>query len=262
MQRSIRSLWPREAGASPVRLVVVPTTLSSAEFNWGASFTDEEAPRKYAVGHPLMAPQAVVLDPSATLSAPDALYFGTGMKAVDHAAERLASLLSNPFGDATAAEALTLLERALRRIKRDRGDLEARLDAQTGTWLSVAGQTAGVPVGASHPIGRILSNISSVPHGFSTGLILPSVMRWNAPANPERQKRVAAALGAPDRDAADSIAALAAELGLPTRLRDVGVTKSIFPELARRAIGESGMRTNPRAIGSEADIIAILEMAW
>jgi len=257
-----QSVWPRDAGTSPLRLVVVPTTLSSAEFNWGASFADEEAPKKYAVGHPLMAPQAVVLDPAATLSAPDQLFLGTGMKAVDHAAERLATPLGNPFGDATAAEALTLLGRALRRIKRDRGDLDARLDAQTGTWLSVSGQTAGVPVGASHPIGRILSNMSSVPHGFTTGLILPSVMRWNAPANPERQKRVAAALGAPERAAADAIAALTADLGLPGRLRDVGVKQSLFPELARRAIGETGIRTNPRPIHSEEDIVEILNLAW
>jgi maleylacetate reductase len=257
-----QSLWPRDAGLSPLRLVVVPTTLSSAEFNWGASFTDEVAVKKYAVGHPLMAPQAVVLDPRATLTAPDELFLGTGMKAIDHAAERLASLLGNPFSDATAATALTLLNGALRSIKRDRGDLAARLDAQTGTWLSVSGQTSGVPVGASHPIGRILSAFGGVPHGFTTGMILPAVMRWNASANPQRQQRIAAALSAPERTAADAVAALVAELGLPGRLREVGVNPSLFPDLARKTIDESAMRTNPRPIRSEDDIVEILTLAW
>ena len=87
------------------------------------------------------------------------------IKAIDHATERLASHLGNPFSDACAAEALGLLDRALRRIKQDTTDLAARLDAQTGTWLSVAGQMSGVPVGAGHPIGRILSFIADAPHG-------------------------------------------------------------------------------------------------
>jgi maleylacetate reductase len=256
-----QSAWPAAAKSAP-RLIAVPTTLSSAEFSWGASFVDESINKKYALGHPLMAPQAVVLDPRATVTAPDDLLLGTGLKAIDHAAERLASHLGNPFSDACAAEALGLLDRALRRIKQDTTDLAARLDAQTGTWLSVAGQMSGVPVGASHPIGRTLSFIADVPHGATSAAIQPAVMRWNAPANAARQARIAAALGQPGASAADAIAALAAAVGLPTRLRDLGVDRSCFAEVAKVSFEQGSIRTNPRQITAPQDILEILELAW
>jgi maleylacetate reductase len=256
-----QSAWPAAAKSAP-RLVAVPTTLSSAEFSWGASFVDESINKKYALGHPLMAPQAVVLDPRATVTAPDDLLLGTGLKAIDHAAERLASHLSNPFSDACAAEALGLLDRALRRIKQDSTDLAARLDAQTGTWLSVAGQMSGVPVGASHPIGRTLSFIADVPHGATSAAIQPAVMRWNAPANAARQARIAAALGHSGASAADAIAALATAVGLPTRLRDLGVDRSCFAEVAKVSFEQGSIRTNPRPINAPQDIMEILELAW
>jgi maleylacetate reductase len=256
-----QSAWPAAAKSTP-RLIAVPTTLSSAEFSWGASFVDESINKKYALGHPLMAPQAVVLDPHATLTAPDDLFLGTGLKAIDHAAERLASHLGNPFSDACAAEALSLLDRALRRIKQDTTDLAARLVAQTGTWLSVAGQMSGVPVGASHPIGRTLSFIADVPHGATSAAIQPAVMRWNAPGNATRQARIAAALGQPGASAADAISTLATALGLPTRLRDLGVDRSCFAEVAKVSFAQGSIRTNPRPINAPQDILEILELAW
>lgn len=257
-----QSVLPRAVLATAVRFVAVPTTLSSAEFNWGASFLDTATGVKYAVGHALMAPQAVVLDPRATLTAPEALILGTGMKAIDHAAERLASHLGNPVSDAAAHEALALLGRALRRIRHDPGDLAARLDAQTGTWLSVAGQSAGVPVGASHPIGRNLSALAGVPHGLTACMILPAVLRWNAAVNAPRQQRVAAALGMPGLAADAAVAALVADLGLPGRLRDLGVARALFAEIARKTIGERAIGTNPRPIRTPEDIVEILELAW
>ncbi len=256
-----QSAWPAAAKSMP-RLIAVPTTLSSAEFSWGASFVDENINKKYALGHPLMAPLAVVLDPRATLTAPDDLFLGTGLKAIDHAAERLASDLGNPFSDTCAAEALGLLDRALRRVKHDTTDLAARLDAQTGTWLSVAGQMSGVPVGASHPIGRTLSFIADVPHGATSAAIQPAVMRWNAPANAARQARIAAALGQPGASAADAIAALATAIGLPVRLRDLGVDRACFPEVAKVSFEQGSIRSNPRPINSPQDILEILELAW
>jgi maleylacetate reductase len=255
-----QSMWqPREG---ELRFIAVPTTLSSAEFSWGASFVDQQAVKKYAVGHPLMAPQAVVLDPRATLTAPDNLFFSTGMKSVDHAAERLASLLGNPYSDANSTQALVLLNHSLRRAKVDRTDLAARLDAQVGTWLSVIGQTSGVPVGASHPIGRILSLIGNLPHGLTTCVILPAVMRWNASVNADRQQLIAAALGEAYLPAADAITNLVKALGLPERLREMGADPKIFEEVARKSVGEGSIRTNPRTIKSESDIVEILQLAW
>jgi len=137
----------------------------------------------------------------------------------------------------------------------------ARLDAQTGTWLSVAGQMSGVPVGASHPIGRILSFIADVPHGATSAAIQPAVMRWNAPANAARQMRIATALGHPGASAADAIAALAIAVGLPVRLRDLGVDRACFAEVAKVSFEQGSIRTNPR-IPMIREVVGLLELGY
>jgi maleylacetate reductase len=261
--RPVDSSWISASDTAPAaRVVAVPTTLSAAEFSWTGGITDEAAGVKLPFGHPLMVPRTVVLDPLATVPTPDELFLSTGIRSVDHAAERLASSLSTPMCDATAMGALTLLARSLREIKQDRTNREARLAAQTGTWMSVAGEESGVPVGASHAIGRVLGVFASMPHGFTSCVLLPATMRWNATANAERQKHVATALGAPGEAAGDVIAALVRDLGLPGRLREVGVTRDMFPELARQVFEGGGTRNNPRPVRSPADIAEILEFAW
>jgi maleylacetate reductase len=244
------------------RVVAVPTTLSAAEFSWSAGCTDEAAGVKLPFSHPLMVPQMVALDPRATLPTPDELFLSTGIRSVDHAAERLASSLSTAFCDATATKALSLLSQSLRGVKRQRQDLAARLDAQTGTWLSVAGEESGVPVGVSHAIGRVLGVHAKMPHGYTSCVLLPSAMRWNASVNAERQKLVAAALGSAGMAAGDAIAALIQDLGLPGRLREVGVTREMFPAVARQVFQGGGARNNPRPVGSPEDIVEIMELAW
>ena len=78
-------------------------------------------------------------------------------------------------------------------------DLDARMDCQIGTWLSTGPLASGVPMGASHGIGYVLGAEFGVPHGHTSCVMLPSVMRWNKSANAERQALVAAAMGHPER---------------------------------------------------------------
>jgi maleylacetate reductase len=193
---------------------------------------------------------------------PQTLFLSTGIRAVDHAAERLASGNSNSFTDATAIRALALLSGALRSVHKDPADLAARLEAQTGTWMSVAGEESGVPVGISHAIGRVLGVHAGMPHGFTSCVLLSAAMRWNASTNAAAQEQVATALGRPGSSAAQAIGELIADLGLPGRLRDVGVTREMFEPVARQVLEGGGARNNPRPIRSAADIVEIMEIAW
>ena len=92
-----------------------------------------------------------------------------------------------------------MLAQALPRVKADAGDLDARMDCQIGTWLSMGPLAAGVPMGASHGIGYVLGAVFDVPHGYTSCVMLPAVMRWNKPVNAERQALVSAAMGHPAR---------------------------------------------------------------
>jgi maleylacetate reductase len=245
-----------------IRVIAVPTTLSAAEFTWFGGASDPARGVKESFSHPMMIPQAIVMDPQMTMATPTRLLLTTGMKAVDHAAERLASLKSNPYNDAVSSLALRLLSQGLRSAKRDPSDIDARAELQYGAFMSMCGSAAGVAVGIGHAIGHALGAHCSVPHGETSCVMLPAVMRWNAGSNPGRQELIAGAMGRPGDGAAPALAELVAELGLPMRLRDVGVTRQDFVPVAGKALGDMLVKNNPRPVRSAADIEEILELAW
>jgi len=262
---------PKEGAAPPseairppngaIRMIAVPTTLSAAEFNAYAGITDTRHGIKESFGHRLVVPRVIVLDPAATLATPMDLMLSTGLKAVDHAVERLCSQQAHPFAIGTSTEALKLLAKALPAQKAKPDDLETRLDLQFGMWLSIGAGTSGVGVGASHGIGHVLGAACHVPHGHTSCVMLPSVLRWNLPSNAERQKRVSEAFGQPENSAADLVAGLVRTLGLPRRLADVGVGRDRFREIAEKSMHDRAVLNNPRPINGPAEVMEILELA-
>ena len=247
--------------AAAIRMIAVPTTLSAAEFNAYAGITDPRKGIKESFGHRLVVPRVIVLDAAATLATPMELMLSTGLKAVDHAVERLCSQQAHPFVLGTATEALKLLARALPAHKAQPDDMATRLDLQFGMWLSIGAGTSGVGVGASHGIGHVLGAACHVPHGHTSCVMLPSVLRWNLPANAERQKRVGEAFGKPDAAAGDLVEGLVKSLGLPGHLSEVGVGKERFREIAEKSMHDRAVLNNPRPIKGPEQVMEILELA-
>jgi len=244
-----------------VRMVAVPTTLSAAEFTAFAGVTDVARHSKEGYAHALLAPRAVVLDPALTLTTPPMLWFSTGMKAVDHAVEQLCNPLRSPFADALAEAGLRDLARGLAATRTRPEDLDARLQCQIGMWLAMSGASAGRGLGASHAIGHTLGGTYGVPHGLTSCIMLPAVLRWNEGAADDRQRLVASLLGRPDLSAANAVKTLAQGLGLPTDLAAVGIMPDQFLAIAEHTMHDRGVRSNPRKIGGPEDIVAILELA-
>ena len=244
-----------------VRQVTVPTTLSGGEFSAIAGVTNEATRTKEMLRHPGIIPQAAILDPAVTVHTPEWLWLSTGIRAVDHCVEGLCSAEANPFGDAQAFKGLQLLARGLPRVKADPTDLDARLDCQIGTWLSMGPLSAGVPMGASHGIGYVLGAVFDVPHGHTSCVMLPAVMRWNEPVNGDRQKLVAEALGRPGEPAGDVLDAFISGLGLPRTLRDVGVSEDQLDTIAEKAMATPWIPRNPRPISGPDNVREILNLA-
>lgn len=251
-----------ESDPQSLRMVAVPTTLSAAEFSNIAGVTDMARRLKQMYAHPLAVPKAVILDPAATLDTPERLLLSTGMRSMDHAVERWCAIRPLPFGDALSLHAMKMLATGLPRLKASPQDLQARSDCQVAMWLSLLPQSAGVPFGASHGIGYILGGAYGVPHGETSCVTLPSVLEWNEPVNAERQQAISQALGRPGERAGPALRAFVRDLGLPWRLRDVGIAREQLPAIAGRYDGTGPIATNPRPIGSAADIVEILELAW
>jgi maleylacetate reductase len=245
-----------------VRSIAVPTTLSAGEFTWFAGCTDTARQVKESYGHPLMMPRSVILDPATTLFTPEWLFLSTGIRAVDHAVEDICSINAQPLSDGTSMHALRLLSRGLRAVQTDPSDLDGRLDCQLGAWMSIMGVQNGNHSGASHGIGHVLGGTAGVPHGYTSCVMLPHVLRFNASVNARRQIWISEALGQPSASAGDLITELVAGLGLPGRLRDVGVKHEQLDRIAQESMHDRWVHTNPRKIDGPETVRALLDLAW
>jgi len=164
--RAVKGVAP-EMTPPKVRQISVPTTIAGGEFSAIAGVTNARTKVKEMLRHELVIPRAAILDPAITVHTPEWLWLSTGIRAVDHCVEGLCSREAHPYTDAQALKGLSMLSQALPRVKANPRDLEARMDCQIGTWLSMGPLSAGVPMGASHGIGYVLGAVYDVPHGYT-----------------------------------------------------------------------------------------------
>ena len=252
---------PPPMTAPTVRQISIPTTIAGGDFSASAGVTNEQTRVKEAVRHRLVMPRAVILDPALGAHTPEWLWLSTGIRAVDHCVEGICAREAHPYADAQALKGLSMLSQALPRVKADGSDLDARMECQLGTWLSMGALSSGVPMGASHGIGYVLGAEFNVPHGYTSCVMLPSVMRWNKPANAERQALVSAAMGHPGEDAGDVLDTFIRGLGMPRSLQDVRVGPEHFDRIAQQAMKTPWVPRNPRKIETPAQVREILLLA-
>lgn len=248
-------------GTPPLRQIIVPTTLSGAEFSMLGGATDRVRQVKDLYMGRYIGSQVVILDPAVTVHTPEALWLSTGVRAIDHAVETVCSRAPQPFTDGTCLYALEMLGRSLRLNRADPTNLEARLQSQLAVWLATTG-LGRVDWGASHGIGHQLGAVANVPHGYCSCVMLPSVLRYNESVAADRQKLVSRALGDESKPAADLVGKLIGDLGMPTTLRDVKVRREHFDAISNGAMQNMMVRSNPRKIDDPSQVKEILEMAW
>jgi alcohol dehydrogenase class IV len=252
-------------------LALVPTTAGTgSEATPIAIVTTGEAEKKGVVS-PLLLPDIAVLDADLTLGLPPAVTAATGLDAMVHAIEAYtsASPNNNPISRGLARQALTLLGAHIRQATFVGRDATAREGMLLGSLL--AGQAfANAPVAAVHALAYPIGGHYHVPHGLSNALVLPHVLRFNREAALTAYAEIApdpfpalAPLPASERAQGliEGLAALSRELGLPQRLREVGIAAEALPRLARDAMKQTRLLVNnPRPL-TEADILAIYTAA-
>jgi len=263
MDRLVVGALGREGLEAPaLKHIAIPTTLSSGEYTFLAGGLNTSLGRKQSYAFEGLAPNVVILDGSLACNTPLPLWLSTGLRAVDHAVETWCSINAHPMADATALHALKLLPGALLTAHTAADRADARLQALHGAWLAINGIACGVAQGASHGIGHVLGGIARVPHGFTSCIMLPHVLRFNAPLNAARQTSVRDLIDCTAPDAATAVEKLVTQLGLPGRLRDVGVDPGILDRVAADAMRDYWIPTNPRPIRDVKTIRALLDEAW
>ena len=249
------------SGTDAIRQIHIPTTLSSGEWTPASGMTGDVPGVKTYVVDPRMAPHTIVLDPEATLNTPMELWLSTGMKAIDHACEAMWGPRAHAVTDTLATEAIRTLRRTLPLTLAAPGDLDERAASQIAGWMSMAG-VLNVRVHLSHTLGHQIGARWDVPHGLTSGITLPAVMRHLEAENPGGAARVAAAFDVSTVDAgADAISALVESLGLATRLRDVGANRADFPAVAEATLA-AGQATGYVPTGGADSLVALLDEMW
>jgi maleylacetate reductase len=216
-------------GSRALPHVAIPTTLSVAELAAGAGFTNE-AGDKAGMRNPMLLVETVIYDAELTLATPMELWLSTGIRALDHAVEGFLADGEHPFNDVMALEAIRRLFESLPRAKASPEDLDVRTENQLAAWFSFTLPGASAS-GLSHTLGKQIGARHGIPHGVTSCLLLPHVIRYLERRMPDRVAMLTAATGP---DPAAQVEGLIDSLGLPQRIAASGIGE---PEL-RTAAGE------------------------
>ncbi|WP_374597027.1 iron-containing alcohol dehydrogenase [Sphingosinicella sp.] len=242
-----------QAKGARLPLVLIPTTAGTgSEATPIAILTVGGAEKKGVVARPLYADWAI-LDASLTFGLPRGVTAATGIDAMVHAIEAFTTKrLKNPLSDALAKEALRLLGANIRRACDDPANPEVRGAMLLGSHLAGVA-FANAPVGGVHALAYPLGGHFHVPHGLSNALMLPHVLGHNMAAALPLYADLApildpslAPLGrqAQAQGLVEALVAIAADCGVPARLRDVGVEAGDLDLLASEAMKQQRLLIN------------------
>jgi alcohol dehydrogenase len=233
-------------------MIGVPTTAGTgSEAQSYALISDCETHEKMACGDPTAMFRVALLDPELTLTQPAGVTSVAGFDAISHAVETYVTRERNPLSDVFSREAFRLLYSNYERVLERPGDIEARSAMQLGAYF------AGVAIensmlGATHACANPLTAHYGTPHGRAISMCLPSVVRFNSGVAAERYRELLGLAGVavrgnePGETLAFHLERLARAGGLPSRLRDDGISPEDFPALALEASKQWTGTFNPR----------------
>ena len=255
----------------------LPTTAGTgSEVSPNAILLDERDHLKKGIVSPYLIADAAYVDPKLTWTVPAKVTADTGMDALTHCIEAYTNKFAHPSVDIYALQGIRLiaanLERAVTLARdykpADLSDNPAYVEAREAlAFGSLYGGLCLGPVNtaAVHALSYPLGGEFHIPHGLSNAILLPSVMKFNMPANIKRHAEVAIALGCQpgknDEETAqrgvDFIYRLAEAVGIPKKLTDLGIPQTAVPGMAKAAMQvQRLLKNNPREV-TEQDALEI-----
>ena len=281
-------------------LIAIPTTAGTgSEAQSFALIADAKTHMKMACGDKKAACRVAILDPELTLSKPASVTAATGIDAISHALESYVTTKRNPISQLFARRAWKLLARGFEEVVGERsrkselrsqkeGMLTDNVESSSsrsslatrhssllparGSML-LGAHLAGAAIensmlGATHALANPLTAHYGITHGLAVGLMLPHVIRFNAPVVSDLYGKLAEDVGlcaADDPRAAELLAARVALLiessGSPTYLSTCGVERTMLPQLAIEAAKQWTGTFNPRGV-DESSLVELYEAAF
>jgi alcohol dehydrogenase class IV len=256
------SLVAPRLAAPKLPIVAIPQTASGAEVTVSLGVRDDDGAKLLFTDIQLAA-RLVLIDPLANLEVPAALMCATGMNGLAHCIEGLYSLERSPLAETFALDAMARSARALPAVHGQPRDAAAR-----AALLYAAHLSGLVLVNARtclhHAICHAIGSATGVGHGDANAVMLPHAVAFNAEAAAEPLARAARVLDAGDsaEGLVGALRRLQAAIGVPTRLRDIGVPREALGSIAAKTMRERGLYYNPRPVGDEREIQALLDAAY
>jgi alcohol dehydrogenase class IV len=254
-----------------IDMILVPTTAGTgSEVTNIAIFGDPDQELKLGIVSPHLLARTAVVDPELTYTCPPSVTATAGIDALVHAVECYTSIRANAYTDALALAAMKLIGKNLKAAVHDGSNHDARHHVAEGSLLAgIAFGNAGVA--AVHALAYPLGARFHVPHGLANGVLLPYVLECNLPAALDKYACMAEALcehshGLPAREAAENglgaIRTLCKDIGIPVRLRDLGVPEEALQEMATATMGVTRLlANNPKQLTLD-DVLNIWKNAW
>jgi alcohol dehydrogenase class IV len=250
-------------------IIAIPTTASAAEVTPGLGVRDADG-AKLLFSDPKLACRVILIDPLLNLEVPAPLMLATGMNGLAHCIEGLYARTRSPIAVALAQYAIPRFLEALPAVAAAPQDIAAR-----AALLSAAHLSGQVLLGARtclhHALCHVLGAATGVAHGDANAVMLPHAMAFNQSVAGAELALAARAAGLAAFADSDDIAAgkltaavraLGERIGVPRRLRDLGVKRQQLAGVAEHALGERGLYFNPRRVSSAAPLLEVLEQAW
>ncbi|MBU1247336.1 MAG: iron-containing alcohol dehydrogenase, partial [Proteobacteria bacterium] len=245
------------------------TAGSSADVSQFAIITDTARKVKIAIVSKTGVPDAALVDPSLTVSMSRELTTHTGLDALTHAVEAYVSNANGPVTDIFALNAINLIARHLPKAIAEPNNLEARSQQMLGSMYAGLAFSNAI-LGAVHAMAHSLGGLLDLPHGQCNAILLEHVIDYNFSAAPERYATIGMAMGA-DIDPAmpldeqhkhtlNAFQAFKKAVGMTSTLAELGVRPEDIESLARNAMNDPCMATNPQD-PQPGDISAIFERA-
>ena len=246
-------------------IIALPTTAgTAAETTINYVIIDETRQAKMVCVDPNDIPVVAIIDAELMYSLPASLTAATGMDAMTHAIEGLITKAAWELSDMFEIKAIEMIYKYLPLAVKEPTNPEGRGGMAVAQY--VAGMAfSNVGLGVDHGMAHPLSALFDVPHGVACAMLLPTVMRFNAPAALGKYVEIAKAVGVyrdgmTQEEAANAacraIEELSALVGTNKRLTDLGITEQDIPALADQAIRDVCTPGNPREVTRD-DIVSL-----
>ena len=255
--RSLEGVAPTKNKAMPI-IAVSTTSGTAAEVTINYVITDVEKNRKFVCVDPHDIPVVAVVDSEMSASMPPKLCAATGMDALVHAIEGYITKGAWELTDMVHLKAIEIISKYLRSSVK--GDPKGREQMALGQYIAGMG-FSNVGLGIDHSMAHPLSAVYDIPHGTACAILLAPVLKFNAPATGERYREIARAMGVAGVDnmnqdeyraaAIEAVSKLSTDVGIPTKLSELGVKEKDIDFLAQSALVDACTPGNPRDVTKE-----------